>query len=65
MMNMFKVQMDMFLKYHFAAKEQEQEFLITQQIEVRTTQKELMDQQRQASISQHGVVHIAKVIYKV
>ena len=43
MMNMFKVQMDMFLKHHSAVKEQEQEFLKTQQIEVRTTQKELMD----------------------
>ena len=43
MMNMFQVQMDMFLKHHSAAKEQEQEFLKTQQIEVRTTQKEFMD----------------------
>ena len=64
MMNMFKVQMDMFLKHHSAAKEQEQEFLKTQQIEVRTTQKELMDQQRQASIFQHVLSRLPKLSEK-
>ena len=61
MMNMFKVQMDMFLKHHSAAKEQEQEFFKTQQIEVRTTQKELMDQQKQASIFQHVLSRLPKL----
>ena len=32
MMNMFKVQMDVFLKHHSTVNEQEQEFLKTQQI---------------------------------
>ena len=62
MMNMFKVQMDMFLKHHSAAKEQEQEFLKTQQIEVRTTQKELMDQQIFFQYFSACIVQIAKFI---
>ena len=60
-MNIFKVQMGMLLKHHSAAKEQEQEFLITQQIEVKTTHKELMDQQRQASIFQHVLSRLPKL----
>ena len=64
MMNMFKVQMDMFLKHHSAAKEQEQELLKTQQIEVKNTQKELMDQQRQASIFQHVLSRLPKLSEK-
>ena len=62
MMNMFKVPMDMFLKHHSAAKEQEQVFLTTQQIEVRTTQKELMDQQIFFQYFSACIVQIAKVI---
>ena len=64
MLNMFKVQIDMFLKHHSAAKEQEQEFLKTKQIEVRTTQKELMDQQREASIFQHVLPRLPKLSEK-
>ena len=62
MMNMFKVEIDMFLKHHSMVKEQEQEFLKTQQMEVRTTQKELMDQQRQASIFLNVLSRLPKVI---
>ena len=63
-MNMFKVQMDMFSKHHSTVKEQEQEFLKTQQIEMRTTQNELMDQQRQASIVQNILSRLPKLSEK-
>ena len=54
MMNMFKVQMDMFLKHHSAAKEQEQEFLKAQQIEAGSI--------KTGQYFSACVVHIAKVI---
>ena len=64
MMQMFQYQTQIFFTHQSTVKEQEQQFLKAQQIEVRNTQQELMDQQRRASTFQSVLSRLPKLSEK-
>ena len=64
MMQMFQHQAQIFFTHQSTVNEQKQQFLKAQQIEVRNTQQELMDQQRRASTFQSVLSRLPKLSEK-